>query len=204
MANLDLYLGDFDFHHFQTHPFQGNKMKFPRLVTAAIPHNSNGFPVTSYVCSYGETKRRLSLATLNMRNCFLKNNGVITKICFGYYWILLAMIGCNWLPIKCYTWRIIPLSNCMVTMVIQGYEPVGYWAGWPSTYELPSCSQPGIIFSTSRASARHISLLPMLPKAHKARPLMYWLSLAMSFLMELVTNLGPEIGFSWNFMGFNF
>ena len=76
--------------------------------------------------------------------------------------------------------------------------------GWPSTYELPSCSQPGIIFSTSRASARHISLLPMLPKAHKARPLTYWLSLAMSFLMELVTNLVPEIGFSWNFMGLSF
>ena len=47
MANLDLYLDDF--HHFQTHPFQGNKMKFPRLVTAAIPHSSNGFPATALV-----------------------------------------------------------------------------------------------------------------------------------------------------------
>lgn len=46
-----------------------------------------------------------------------------------------------------------------------------------------------IIFSTSRANARHISLLPMLPKAHNAKPLTYWLSLAMSFLIEFVTSL---------------
>jgi hypothetical protein len=98
MANLDLYLGDFDFHHFQTHPFQGNKMKFPRLVTAAIPHNSNGFPVTALVMFVLMAKQtegyHWPLSTCE--TVFLKiskNKGVITRIvlaCFGYY------IGYDW------------------------------------------------------------------------------------------------------------
>ena len=56
----------------------------------------------------------------------------------------------------------------------------------PCLYQQSALS---IIFSTSRANARHISLLPMLPKAHNAKPLTYWLSLAMSFLIEFVTSL---------------
>lgn len=55
MANLDLYLDDFDFHHFQTHPFQGNKMKIPTACYSSHSPWLQWLPSHSsrYVCSHG-------------------------------------------------------------------------------------------------------------------------------------------------------